>query len=95
MEDAIIVAIVIIGLPWLIMHYITKWKSAGSLTTSDENLLDDLHDMARRLSDRVETMERIVKLDNPEWKPAPRYDDDYALDAPKQDLRTPISDRRN
>jgi phage shock protein B len=33
-----------IGLPWLIFHYITKWKTAATLTSGDEKLLDDLHD---------------------------------------------------
>ena len=58
-----------IGLPWLIFHYITKWKStAATLTREDENLLDELHDMARRLDDRVDTVERILTADNPNWK---------------------------
>jgi hypothetical protein len=30
-----------IGLPWLVFHYITKWKTAATLTGSDEKLLDD------------------------------------------------------
>jgi phage shock protein B len=25
-----------IGLPWLIFHYITKWKTSATLTGSDE-----------------------------------------------------------
>jgi phage shock protein B len=72
MEDAAIALIVIptlfIGLPWLVFHYITKWKTSATLTQSDENLLDDLHDMARRLDDRLGTIERIIAADNPNWK---------------------------
>ena len=53
MEDflfpIIICGILFIGLPWIIFHYITKWKTAATLTTEDENLLDELHDLARRL----------------------------------------------
>ncbi len=61
-----IVAIVtmFIGLPWLIFHYITKWKQAATLTVEDENLLDELHDLARRLDDRMTTIERIVAADH-------------------------------
>ena len=43
MEELIpIIAIVtlFIGLPWLVFHYITKWKTAARLTGSDEKLLD-------------------------------------------------------
>ena len=57
-----------IGLPWLIFHYITKWKSAATLTGSDEKLLDELHEMARRLDDRLCTIERIMTAENPEWR---------------------------
>ena len=38
-----------IGLPWLIFHYITKWKQAATITGADEKLLDDLYELARRL----------------------------------------------
>jgi phage shock protein B len=57
-----------IGLPWLIFHYITKWKSQATLTAEDENLLDELHEMARRLDDRVATVERIMTAENPNWR---------------------------
>jgi len=57
-----------IGLPWLIFHYITKWKTAATLTGSDEKLLDELHDAARRLDDRLCTIERIMTAENPDWR---------------------------
>ena len=57
-----------IGLPWLIFHYITKWKQAKTLTDGDEKLLDDLHDAARRLDDRLCTIERIMTAENPNWR---------------------------
>jgi phage shock protein B len=68
MEEVIIIPIVMIGLPWLIFHYITKWKSAARLTGSDEKLLDELHDAARRLDDRLCTIERIMTAENPNWR---------------------------
>ena len=71
MEDfgpILIVAILFIGLPWLIFHYITKWKSQATLTTEDENLLDELHELARRLDDRMITIERIMAAENPAWR---------------------------
>ncbi|OWK27900.1 envelope stress response membrane protein PspB [Sphingomonas dokdonensis] len=74
MEDIFVPLIAItsifIGLPWLIMHYVTKWKQApGSMTTEDEALLDELHLLAKRLEDRVNTVERIVAADNPDFRP--------------------------
>lgn len=59
---------VVIGLPWLVLHYITKWKTAPTLTVNDEALLDEMYQLARRLDDRMETVERLVAADNPDFK---------------------------
>ncbi len=59
---------IFIGLPWLVFHYITRWKTAATLTGSDEKLLDELHDAARRLDDRLNTIERIMTAENPNWR---------------------------
>ena len=64
----IILGILFIAFPWVLFHYITKWKTAKTLTTEDENLLDELHDLARRLDDRMCTIERILQADNPNWR---------------------------
>lgn len=72
MEDVLVPAIVMvvlfIGLPWLIMHYITRWKTAATLTSGDERLLEELHDLARRLDDRMCSIERIMTAENPNWR---------------------------
>jgi phage shock protein B len=59
---------VLVGLPWLVLHYITQWKKGATLTIEDERLLDELHDLARRLDDRVCTVERIMTAENPNWR---------------------------
>ena len=72
MEDVIVPIIVVpilfIGLPWLIFHYVTKWKSQAVLTGEDERMLDELHDIARRLDERLCTVERIMTAENPNWR---------------------------
>jgi phage shock protein B len=68
MEILLVMGILFIGLPWIIFHYITKWKMQASLTTEDEKLLDELHDLARRLDDRMVTIERIMNAENPNWR---------------------------
>ena len=67
-EEFFIMGMLFIGLPWLVFHYVTKWKSAATLTGSDEKLLEALHDVARRLEERVGTIERIMTAENPEWR---------------------------
>jgi phage shock protein B len=63
-----IVAMIFIGLPWLVFHYVTKWKQAPRITDEDEKLLDDLYHAARRLEDRLQTVERIIAADNPDYR---------------------------
>jgi phage shock protein B len=64
----LICGILFIGLPWLIFHYVTQWKKNGTLTREDENLLDELHDLARRLDERMCSIERIMTAENPNWR---------------------------
>lgn len=86
MEDIlvpiVVVGILFLGLPWVIFHYITKWKTSATLTNEDEAMLDQMHETARRLDDRLSTIERIIAADNPDFRPArsATADDDYSFD---------------
>ncbi|NJR79448.1 envelope stress response membrane protein PspB [Sphingomonas corticis] len=106
MEDVFVPLIAIvsifIGLPWLIFHYVTKWKTAPKMTSEDERLLDEMYNLARRLEERVNTVERIVAADNPDFRPGIadyRQQPDYRLEDPQGARRPyldrPLSDRRN
>ena len=73
MEDVLVPIVVIptifVALPWIILHYMTKWKTAATLTNGDEALLEELYQLARRLSDRMETVERLVASEHPDFQP--------------------------
>jgi phage shock protein B len=64
----LVVGILFLGLPWLVFHYVTKWKQTATITGADEKLLDELYDLARRLDDRLCTIERIMTAENPNWR---------------------------
>ena len=72
MEDVFVpmiaIGVLFLGLPWLVFHYITKWKTSAKLTGGDEKLLDELYDAARRMDDRLCSIERIMTAENPNWK---------------------------
>lgn len=70
MEEFIAIVAIFIGLPWIIMHYITRWKTAATITNDDEALLEELYQLARRLDERMDTVERLVASDHPDFKPA-------------------------
>ena len=53
---------------WIILHYVSKWKTQKTLTSEDEDLLDELYDLARRLDDRMVTVERIIQAETPNWR---------------------------
>lgn len=74
MEDVLIplgiVFILFIGLPWVVLHYVTRWKTAATLTTGDEALLEELYQLARRLDQRMDTVERLTAAEHPDFHPA-------------------------
>ena len=88
-EGVLAIFLALIGLPWLIFHYVTKWKQAPKITDEDEKLLDEMFNLARRLEERVNTVERIVAADNPDFKPSlppvqPSYDAPSRYELPRR-----------
>lgn len=75
---------IFVGLPWIVLHYITRWKTAATLTTGDEALLEELYQLAKRLDERMDTVERLVAADHPEFHPARLVPD---LERDNQQLR--------
>ena len=68
MEGILAILAIFVFIPWLVFHSITQWKKNGSLPIEDEKLLDELHNLARRLDDRLMTIERIIAADNPDLR---------------------------
>jgi phage shock protein B len=95
MEGIFAIAAIFIGLPWLIFHYITKWKTTATLTNDDEQLLSDLYETARRYEERIETIERIIAADNPDWRPTRLDDSRTDTNDPNRTLDTIRAMERN
>ena len=63
------VGIIFVGLPWVILHYLTKWKTASSLTRGT-NMLDSLYDNRPQAGGTPHrTVRRIVAADHPASNP--------------------------
>lgn len=63
-----IIFLVIVAPIWLILHYATRNSASRKLSSRDEGLLEELHDSARRLEDRIHNLERILDADTPSWR---------------------------
>lgn len=70
MDEVLAIVAIFIALPWIILHYVTKWKTSATITSDDEALLEELYSLAKRLDERMDTVERLVGSDNPDFKPA-------------------------
>jgi phage shock protein B len=85
---------ILVGVPWVIMHYITKWKTAATITTDDEHLLDELYQLAKRLDERMDTVERLVASDNPDFKPARIVHDREIDNQPLRELDRLLAEKK-
>ena len=70
MEEVLAIVAIFIALPWIILHYVTRWKTSATITSDDEALLEELYSLAKRLDERLDTVERLVASDNPDFRPA-------------------------
>ncbi len=68
---SVIIISIFVVLPWLILHYISKSRSAGRLTEDDERMLEDLWRSARTMERRIETLERLIEPDAAPGRPRP------------------------
>ena len=73
-------------------HYPSPWQKPETRDMlailerhqDDEVLLEELYNLAKRLDDRMDTVERLVASDNPEFRPARLVSN---LEADNQQLR--------
>lgn len=71
MSSAGIVAIVfmtIVAPIWIIAHYVSKAKEKRGLTPEDEKMLAELWESAKRMEERIHTLERILDAETPTWR---------------------------
>ncbi len=66
----VVVAILFIGLPGIIFHYITEWRKLKSLQPDDERMLEDLWRSAKRMESRIETLETLIESEGGPRRPA-------------------------
>jgi phage shock protein B len=93
-EDIVWVVGLFIALPWIVLHYVTRWKTAATITTDDEALLEELYSLAKRLDERMDTVERLVASDNADFKPARLMHDREVDNVPLRELDRLLHDKK-
>lgn len=66
-----IALIVFIAVPaplFIVLHFITKWRQSREISGGDEKMLEDLWQLSQKLEERLETLERILDDQSPEWR---------------------------
>lgn len=68
METLLILLLVVVAPTWIVFHHITKWRDQKGLSADDEHMLEDLWRSARRMENRIVSLEAILDAEQPEWR---------------------------
>ena len=53
---------------WIIAHYVTRWRTAKTLSGDEETILSELRDSAEKMESRIRSLERILDAEAPDWR---------------------------
>ncbi len=67
-EIAVILSLTVIVPITIITNFILKLRQNRGLSTDDERMLSDLWQSAKRMEDRIKSLERILDADQPNWR---------------------------
>lgn len=64
----LIVFLIFVAPLWLFLHYRGKRKSENGLSSEDYQRLQALSEKAESMQTRVQTLERILDAESPNWR---------------------------
>lgn len=65
---SVVLFLTIVAPLFIVLHFVTKWKQGREISGDDEQMLEDLYLLSQRLEERLDTLERILDDDKPEWR---------------------------
>ncbi len=69
MSELVLILVLTVVVPLaLILHYVTKWRTAKGLTNEDEKMLEDLWESAQRMESRINALETILDDEVKDWR---------------------------
>jgi phage shock protein B len=63
-----VIALTVVAPLGMILSFITKWRSARSLSTEEERTLEELWQEGEALRERIEVLESILDDMEPGWR---------------------------
>jgi phage shock protein B len=64
----LIVFLIFVAPIWLVLHYRSKRKTSQGLSDEDFEKLQSITRQAESMQDRVQTLERILDAESPNWR---------------------------
>lgn len=68
LHTPLVIFLLVVAPVWIISHYVTRWRTAKILSAEDEKMLAELWDLAPKLESRINTLERILDAEAPDWR---------------------------
>ena len=63
LQVPLILFLVIVAPIWIVAHYTTRWRMAKSLSPDDEKQFAELWQIAERMEQRIDSIERILEVE--------------------------------
>ena len=60
--------LVIVAPIWIVAHYLTRWRTANSLSSEDERLLAEIWENLDKMENRIHSLERILDAEASDWR---------------------------
>ena len=67
-EVAVILSLAVVAPIAIVTNFILKLRQNRGLSVEDERMLSDLWQSAKRMEDRIQSLERILDADQPQWR---------------------------
>jgi phage shock protein B len=63
-----VLILVVVAPLWIVLHYVTRWRTSRTLSAEDERMLGELWENAERMEGRIHALERILDVEAPGWR---------------------------
>ena len=67
-EVPVILFLAVVAPIWIIAHYATPCRATKSLSSDEEQLLEELWQSAERMEQRINSLERILDAEVTDWR---------------------------